>query len=319
MQKSDILLFNETTAWLLDSQTPSIRYLTMTKLLGKKETDPEAIAARRSISHSDPVKKILEAQNADGSWVQPKHIYSPKYRSSHWTMLLLSELAADPQEGRMRNGSDFMQSWVQGNMPEYLRRTEAGFGCFWGNWLRYQLYCGKSSDTFSGEVIRFVCDDIERKGRCRYNGDLPCAWSVARGLYGLALLPESLRDSAVKSAIRVGLHFLLDEHNLNQADYPAEEKPHELWFKLSFPLFYHTDKLFVLRVLKEHHALDHPNAKKATEWLVEKRGKSGAWHGGSPFASRTRPFLAKPDTVDRWITLHALNVLMYNSECENLD
>lgn len=309
MQKSDIPLFNEITAWLMDSQTPSIRYLTMTKLLGKSDSDPEVITTRQAIGNSDPVKKILVSQNPDGSWVQPRHIYSPKYRSSHWTMLLLSELAADTQDMHVQKGSDFMHSWVQGNMPQYLRRTEAGFGCFWGNWLRYQLYCGKGSAAFTSDVIRFVCDDIERKGRCRYNGDLPCAWSVARGLYGLALLPESQRDRAVKSAIQAGLHFLLDEHDFNQADYPAEEKPHELWFKLSYPLFYHTDILFVLRVLKEHHALDHPNAKQAMEGLVEKRGKDGKWHGGSPFASRTRPFLAKPDTVDHWITLHALDVL----------
>jgi hypothetical protein len=309
MRSTEIPFFNETTAWLMESQTPSIRYLTLTKLLGKPVSDPETSEARLAIGPSDPVKKLFDAQNPDGSWVQPRHIYSPKYRSSHWTMLLLAELAADPQDERLKKGSDFMLTWVQGNMPQYLRRTEAGFGCFWGNWLRYQLYCGKGGDAFSSEVIRFVCDDIERKGRCRYNADLPCAWSVARGLYGLALLPESQRDRAVKNAIQAGLHFLLDEHDLNLADYPAEEKSHELWFKLSFPLFYHTDKLFVLRVLKEHQSLDHPNAKKALEWLLEKRGKSGAWHGGSPFASRTRPFLARPDTVDHWITLHALEVL----------
>jgi len=308
MQRRDIPLFEETTTWLMESQTPSIRYLTLTKLLGKAHSDPEVIAARQAIGNSDPVKKILEAQNPDGSWVQPRHIYSPKYRSSHWTMLL-SELAADPQEERMQKGSDFMQAWVQGNMPEYLRRTEAGFGCFWGNWLRYQLYCGKADDPFTQQVIDFVCDDLERRGRCRYNSDLDCAWSVARGLYGFAYLPEAKRSDRVSHAIQTGIHFLLEEHDLRKADYPADSQPHKLWDKLSFPIFYHSDRLFILRVLKEHQSLDHPKAEPALEWLAERRGKNGRWHGGSPFASRTRPFLEKPDSVDHWLTLQALCVL----------
>jgi hypothetical protein len=304
-------LFDETTAWLLESQTPSIRYLTLTQLLGKPETDVEVQAARRMISDSPPGKKILDAQNEDGSWVNPRHIYSPKYRSSHWTMLLLTELAVDPQEEGMRRGSDFMQTWVQGNMPQYLRRTEAGFGCFWGNWLRYQLYCGKSDDPFTQQVIDFVCDDLERHGRCRYNSDLDCAWSVARGLYGFAFLPEIKRSDRVSHAIQTGIHFLLEEHDLLKADYPTNGQPHELWHKLSFPIFYHSDRLFILRVLKEHQSLDHPKAKPALDWLAEKRGKNGRWHGGSPFASRTRPFLEKPDSVDHWLTLQALDVLSF--------
>lgn len=302
-------LFNETVAWLLESQTPSIRYLALTRLLGKPETDAEVQAAKRLIPASPPAKKILDAQNEDGSWVNPKHIYSPKYRSSHWTMLLLTELAVDPEEEGMRQGSDFMQTWVQGNMPQYLRRTEAGFGCFWGNWLRYQLYCGKADDPFTQEVIDFVCGDLENLGRCRYNSDLPCAWSVARGLFGFAYLPENKRSERIRQAIQTGIRFLLEDHDLLKADYPADYQPHELWNKLSFPIFYHSDRLFILRILKEHHALEHPKAKLVMDWLAEKRTKAGHWQGGSPFASRTRPFLNKPDSVDRWLTLQALDVL----------
>jgi hypothetical protein len=307
--KQTIPQYDETVAWLLESQTPSIRYLTLTKLLGKPETDKDVSATRRLISSSLPAKKILEAQNPDGSWVQPRHIYSPKYRSSHWTMLLLTELAVDPQEEVMRRGSDFMQTWVQGEMPQYLRRTEAGFGCFWGNWLRYQLYCGKGDEQFTQLVIDFVCNDLEDKGQCRYNSELACAWSVARGLFGLSLIPENKRDNKIQHAIQTGIRFLLEDHDLVKADYPSDNKPHELWDKLSFPIFYHSDKLFILRVLKELHAIDHPKAREALEWLMDKRGKNGTWRGGSPFASRTRPFLVKPDMVDRWITLQAMEVL----------
>lgn len=305
----DIPFLEQTTAWLLESQTPSISYFTLTQIKGLPEDTPEVSTARRSIASSPPVSKILEAQRPEGYWVYSKHVYSPKYRSSHWSMLLLTELGLEPENEFLQKGADFMLARIQEDMPQYLRRKEAGFGCFWGNWLRYQLYCRREKDQFTEQVISFVCEDLERGGQCRYNSNLRCAWSVVRGLYGLALIPERLRDVKVKAAIQAGIRFLLEDYDLQRANYPADHKTHPLWERLSFPLFYHADRLLVLRVLKELNALDHPNAQKPLEWLLEKQTDSGIWRGGSPLSDRTRPFMTKPDGVERWITLHALEVL----------
>ncbi len=101
---------------------------------------------------------------------------------------------------------------------------------------------------------------------------------------------------------------MVEEHGLVAADYPVIEKVHPLWYSLNFPLFYHTDILFSLRVLKELDALDHTNAAAALDWLKEKQNKKGIWTGGSPFKSKTRPFLVEPDTHNHWITLLAATV-----------
>ena len=307
--KQDIPHLEKTTAWLQESQTPSIRYFTLTRIKGLPENDPEVSKARVSIATTPPVSKILEAQRPEGHWVDAKHIYSPKYRSSHWTMLQLIELGLEPENAQLQKGADSTLAVVQEGKTNYLRLQMTGFGCFWGDWLRYQLYCGKGKDPFIGKVIDFLCADLGRCGQCRYNSDLPCAWSVVRGLYGLALIPENSRDEKVRTAIQQGIRFLLEDHDLLAANYPADNKAHPLWDKLSFPIFYHADRLFVLRVLKDLKALDHPGARKTLQWLLEKQSSSGIWRGGSPLSDRTRPFLAKPDGVERWITLHALEVL----------
>jgi len=307
--QQDIPHLEKTTAWLLESQTPSIRYFTLTRIKGLPEDDPEVSEARQSISSSPPVSTILAAQRPEGHWVDAKHIYSPKYRSSHWTMLQLMELGLEPENTQLQKGADSTLAVVQQGKTNYLRLQMTGFGCFWGDWLRYQLYCGNGKDPFIERVIDFLCADIERGGKCRYNSDLPCAWSVARGLYGLALIPERSRDEKIKTAIQQGIRFLLEDHDLLAADYPYDYKAHPLWDKLSFPLFYHADRLFVLRVLKDLNVLDHPGARKTLQWLLEKQSSSGTWRGGSPLSDRTRPFLAKPDGVERWITLHTLEVL----------
>ena len=86
-----------TSAWLLESETPSIRYLTFTTILGKGKENVETAAARRSIPEQAPAKTILDEQQTTGYWASDRHYYVPKYRSSHWSMLLLTEIAVPPR------------------------------------------------------------------------------------------------------------------------------------------------------------------------------------------------------------------------------
>jgi len=298
----------KTIAWLLESPTPSIRYLTLTRILGKPESSAQAQTARRSIASSQPVSHILEKQQPEGYWQYQKHYYSPKYRSSHWSMLLLSELGIDPQHPAMQAGAAFMQACFE-NDKRLNKGGETYWGCLWGNALRYQLYCGNENEKFMQRMDEYVTRDLQNLSRCPYNNGLPCAWGVARGLFGLALLPENRCDAQTRSAIQTGLKFLLEDYDLLQGNYPYIEKIHPTWSKISFPLFYHADTLFVLRLAKELNALDYPQARRGLDWLREQRNQNGAWSGGSPYQARTWPILAQGDSINRWITLQALSVL----------
>jgi hypothetical protein len=298
----------KTVAWLLESPTPSVRYLTLTEVLGKQKDDPQVQTARLSIAGEPPVANILQKQAPEGYWQYPKHYYSPKYRSSHWSMLLLSELGVDPQHPAMQKGMAFMQASFEEDRR--LREAEAPYwGCLFGNALRYHLYCGNSDKAFIQHLLDVVVKDLQQLSRCRYNNELPCAWGVVRDLYGLALLPTEKRNAEVNQAIQDGLKFMLEDYDLLTADYPHIEKVHPTWSKLSFPLFYQADIPFVLRVAKELHALHYPQAVRGLEWLEAQRGKSGTWSGGSPYRQRTWPILARGDMVNRWITLQAMRVL----------
>ncbi len=296
------------TAWLLESATPSIRYLTLTKIQGKAQTDAEVQTARHLIAESNPGLNILNKQQPEGYWQKKRHYYSPKYRSSHWSMFLLSELAIDPLHPAMQKGAEFMQACFEED--KRLKRQDKTFwGCLWGNALRYQLYCKRETDVMVQEMKDFVVRDLQNLSHCRYNNDLPCAWGVVRDLFGLALIPEDKRDSETQKAIKTGLEFLFNDYDLVKADYPYIEKINGLWSKISFPLFYQADILFVLRVAKELNALHYLQAQRGLDWLLSKRQKNGVWGGGSPYRSRTWPFMAKDDSISRWTTFHALNVL----------
>lgn len=70
--------------WLLEAQTPSIRYLTLTRLLGLAEPHPNVQTARQDMQTSGPIPAILAEQNENGAWRGEKGYYTPKYTSAHW-------------------------------------------------------------------------------------------------------------------------------------------------------------------------------------------------------------------------------------------
>ena len=290
--------------WLLAATTPSIRTLTLRRLLGRPEDDADVQAARREMAASGPIPALLIGQTERGNWTDERSYYTPKYTSTHWRMTLLAELAADPADSRLRRGAEFMlaDTAVDAAQPGH------GWVCFWGNLLRYALYAGLGDDPRVARITDRVTRDANEAGwRCRYNDELPCAWGAARALWGLAALPVEDRSSEVAAAIASGLGLLLDGDHLVRADYPTPGKVHEIWRHLNFPLFYQADILFVLRVVAELGALDHPGARPGLAWLAARRQTNGAWDGSSPF--RTPRGLWDREETDRWATLHAAMVL----------
>ena len=295
------------TAWLLAAKTPSIRYLTLRDLLGRPEADPDVQTARQEIMTTGPVPEILSGQTGRGDWAGERSYYTPKYVSTHWSMLLLAELAAGGQDARLQLGANFM---LEATAAE-AHRNGQGLSCFWGNLLRYAVHGGYGADPRLSPIIQHLERDAAAYGwRCRHNDDLPCAWGAARALWGLAALPAvGNRAPATAAAIEQGLDFLLDEYSPVTADYPTPGRIHAMWSRLNFPLFYQADILFVLRACAELDSLDRPGAKAALEWLLGRRDANGRWRGASPYRHRTWRALGDLEETDRWVSLQAAIVL----------
>ncbi len=298
--------------WLLESRTPSLRLITLTQLLHHSINDIDVRASWGTMKASGPIPAILANQTKTGNWSGEHSYYTPKYRSTHWSMLLLTELATDPQDLRLRRGGIFMLGTTWEDLEKRQEQNKHGWTCLWANILRYVLHCRLDDDPrFQALTQALVDDALQAEWRCPYNDDRPCAWGVVRTLWGLAALPQNRLTSEFNAVIQSGLHFLLEEHNLLAADYPTTEDGHihPLWFRLNFPLFYQADILFTLRTLADLKALDHPGAQPALDWLANLRNKKGRWSGASPFRSRTWSALGDHEETDRWVSLHAALVL----------
>ncbi len=299
--------------WLLSSSIPSIRYLALTRLLELPETDEEVSAAREAIMTSGPAPAIMAKQTHSGRWANEHSYYTPKYISSHWSMLLLTELAVDGSDPRFRQGVEFMLGDTQARlemMIETIREEEnPGWSCFWGNLLRYAVHGGYANDPRTEKIVHFLVRDLQDDSPCIYNSGLPCAWGSARTLWGLAALPPEHHTPEVKAAIQKALVFLLDKYSLEKGDYPTDGKPHAHWGRTNFPLFYQADILFVLRVLAELDALDHPGAQSALDWLVTQRYRNGRWRGTNPYNKRTWVMSADNEDIKRWVSVQAATVM----------
>jgi hypothetical protein len=307
------MLTNDVSQWLLEAETPSIRYLTLQNLLNRPNFDPDLRAAWMEMKTIGPIPKILANQTRIGAWANERSYYTPKYTSTHWSLLLLAELGTDCHGSGMRRGSIFMLGETYDELLERMDEGLVGISCFWGNLLRYSLHCDLDDDPrLRTLLISLVRDSEKGDWCCKHNDDRPCAWGVARALWGLAALPKHLRAwPEVKSTIENGLSFLLDEYQLVKANYPTPKggKIHSLWFRLNFPLFYQADILFVLRVLLDLEALNLPGAGPALQWLEDKRAQNGRFRGASPFRSRTWKEMGDRSETDRWVTLQATRIL----------
>ncbi len=297
-------------AWLLDAATPSIRYQTLTTLLDLPADNTRVAQAWRALRREGPAPAILAKQTRAGHWAGERSYYTPKYTSTHWSLLLLAELGLDGTTAGLRRGADFMLAVTAAELEHKLTDHTGGLACFWGNLLRYTLQAGRAGAANVEPVTRYLALELGTGCRCEHNAGYACAWGVARALWGLAALgPRPGRR--VREAITQGVSYLLESHHLARADFavPAGSRTSDLWFQLNFPLFYQADLLFTLRALGEVGQLDHPGAQPALDWLEQRRRPDGRWAGASPYGSRTWRELGGREETSRWLTVQALRVL----------
>ena len=90
--------------WLLEQDDPGIRYLALRDLVDSSPNDSELLRAKGAAHTEGPISVILSCQHEDGYWEKPGPGYSPKYRSTVWSVITLAQLGAsvdaDPRIGR---------------------------------------------------------------------------------------------------------------------------------------------------------------------------------------------------------------------------
>ena len=111
-------------AWLLEPSQPSVRYRTLTELLGRKESDEDVREAKNAILERGWAKEILSRRRPGGGWNDGESQYRPKYLSTNWMMLVLSDLGLTRAVPEVREACEFWRARRAERRPD-TRMSEA--------------------------------------------------------------------------------------------------------------------------------------------------------------------------------------------------
>lgn len=325
--------------WLLEPEESGVRYLALRDLTDCPSEDPELCSARRRAHREGPIAAVLDQMKPEGWWVKPNAGYNPKYRSTHWSVILLAQLGAHlTQDPRIGTACTYVldHSFSRGGQFSISGRASGTIDCLQGNlcWALHELGC---SDPRLKEAYEWMARSVTGDGvapvserdaprryygykcgplfACAANNRQPCAWGAVKVMLAFGALAPSERTPVIDEAVRQGSEFLL-EGNPATAGYPTPNaaKPNRSWWKFGFPVFYVTDVLQNIQVLASlGHGAD-PRLLPALQLVREKQDSLGRWALEYDYAGKTWVDFGLRRQPSKWVTLRALRALKRATE-----
>ena len=311
--------------WLLDEGQPSVRYRTLTELLGKPESDPEVKHARGMITKVGWAKDLLDEQLPGGSWVHERSLFSPTFHATFWVLLVLSDLGLTKGDPRVDSAC---QLWMRRNGTKDGGFSSSGKAgghlCITGNSARALVKFGYADHPKVKRAFEWLAKTQAEKGgwscwnfKPPYRKRTLDSWEP---MSAFAVYPRQKWTRSMKLACEKGAEFFL-ERELHR-----EGARWEPWYRFHYPIHYYYDLLVGLDFMT---ALGYSGDRRlgyAVSLLREKRRKDGrwvldshrpedspdltAWKKQHPNSKDYTPLvLEQPGQPSRMITLTAMNVL----------
>lgn len=319
-------------AWLLESDSPGVRYLALRDLVN--DGNAELAKARKAAHRSGPIAAILSKMDGDGYWSEPGPGYNPKYFSTVWSLVLLAQLGARVEEDkRIGHACAYLLDQALTSTGQFTASgSPSGTAdCLQGNlcWALMELGCDDPrldqaidwmARTVTGEGSapmadkkadrRYYAGKCGPNFACGSNNKMPCAWGAVKVMLALSSLPKGRRTPIVNRAIKQGVDFLFSVDPAT-ADYPSgySAKPSQNWWKFGFPVFYVTDLLQNVEALVDLGFGKDPRLAAALDIIRGKQDEDGRWPLEYDYAGKTWFDFGKKKQPNKWVTLRALSVL----------
>ena len=320
--------------WLLESDDPGVKYLTLRDLVGLPAGSRKLVAAQKEAHTNSAIAAIVEKMHAKGYWSKPGPGYNPKYYSTVWSLMTLAQLGASASmDIRISRACAYLlensltpqgQFSTSGNPPGTI-------DCLQGNLCAALMALGYEdarldlafewmARTVTGEGIapaaerdtplRYFNAKCGPMFACGYNGQKPCAWGAAKVMLAFSRLPADRKTPLIERAIQQGVDFLFSTDPARAA-YPTrnDSKPNRSWWKFGFPVFYITDILQVVEALVALGYGADSRLTNALQLIREKQDEQGRWALEHNYSGKTWVDFGPPDQPNPWVTLRALKAL----------
>ena len=300
--------------WLLEGD-PAIRWQTLRDLAGA----PGATVAleRQKVARAGWGARLLAEQDAEGTWAGG--LYSPKWTSTTYTMLLLRDFGLPAGNRQARRACKLLLE--QGLQPDgginygtWAKWTGCSETCVTGmvaSILSYFKHDDERLDTIASHLLEEQMSDGGwncRRPRGATHASVNTTISVLEGLR-LYELHRGSKVREVRAAQRRGREFLL-VHRLFRS-HRTGEIINPVFTRLAFPPRWHYD---ILRALDYFQAVNAPWDPRLTEAIDLVRGsrrEDGRWPLEHSYKGKTFFELERLGAPSPWNTLRALRVMKW--------
>jgi hypothetical protein len=263
--------------WLLEEDQPSIRYLALTQLLQRRESDSEVREAKAKIPKAGWVSEILARRDPGGWWVRDRGWLEPRFLGTHWNMLALADLGATRIIPEVKESSEYWmaKSPLEGGGVGGFGKGK-GHHCYTANMARGLIRFGFEDDPRVRKTLDWIVKTSHPKGgwTCRYSTGGPApgrtldAWE---GLGAFAAYPRSKWTASMQACVERSAEYYL-EHELH-----VQGERYEPWYRFHWPVHYYYDLLVGLDCLT---ALGYGQDRRlgyALDLLRKKQRPDGKW------------------------------------------
>jgi hypothetical protein len=294
--------------WLLDGDV-SIQYQVKRDLLNTPQKELETL--QRRIPLGGWCKKFLSMRDAKTA-LWGGGIYSPKWISTHYTLLDLKNLCIPPSNKLYIESSKILleRLWFNGGEVTKKRMQDI---CVCGMLLSICSYVGIRSLKFK-EIIDYIILHHQPDGgwNCRcwkgsQKSSLHTTLNVLECIRDLESDSYTYRVDELKS-LKNKAHEMLLKRNLFKSLSTAEAiKPQFLM--MPYPCRWKYDILRCLDYLQSVDAPYDERMQDALNIIIKKRRKNGTWGISRKHAGSVHFDMEKSGGDSRWNTLRVLRVL----------
>lgn len=299
------------TEWLLEGDA-SIRWQVLADLLDAP--DEQIQAERRRVSQEGWGAELLASQTPDGLW--DGGLYSPKWTSTTYTLLLLRDLGLLPRNtqalagcGLVLEGGIYQDGGI--NFFGSLKHSET---CVTGmvlSILSYFQFLDERLHVLSKHLLDqqladggWNCQSYKGHTHSSFNTTI----SVLEGLWHYQQVNNGLSGRIGEAMFRA-VEFLL-QHRLYRS-HRTGEIASASFTRFSFPPRWHYDVLRGLDFFRAYNATRDERLSDAIKLLVSKRKPDGRWLLQNKHHGRVYFEMERVGEPSRWNTLRALRVMRW--------
>jgi hypothetical protein len=301
-----------TVEWLLDGDA-SIRWQTKRDLL---DAPPVEVAAERAlVATTGWGKQLLDRQDPYGTWANG--LYSPKWTSTTYTLLLLRHCGLNPRHPaalrgveRLWNGARYFDGGLTAAIS--IDAPEACIVSMYTALARYFGYDNPRVEDATHWLLGNQLDDGGWNCRTVRFGDRHSSFhTTISALEALAEINTSEHTRPeVATALARGREFFLN-HRLHKSHRDGAVV-HPAFTKLSFPPRWHYDVLRGLDHIASVNSRWDERYLDALDLLVERQRKDGTWPVQHKHTGEVWFDMEKTGSPSRWNTLRALRVIRWH-------